>query len=75
MTLQEILEAIDQLTVDEVKQLKTYVVEREASLGSEPQDTDLESMAGLFKANVTDLSVNARRYLREIIQNKHDRTD
>lgn len=75
MTLQEILEAIDQLTTGEMDQVKTYIVEREASLGSEPESNDLESMAGLFQATVTDLSVNARDYLRDIIPHKHDRTD
>lgn len=75
MTLKEILEAIDQLTVDEMEQIKNHIVERETSLGSEPARTDLESMIGLFDADVTDLSVNARDYLRDIMQNKHDRTD
>ncbi len=75
MTLQDILEAIDQLTVDEIERVKTHIVERESSLGSEPESRALESMAGLFWANVTDLSINARDYLGDIIQNKHDRTD
>ena len=74
MTLQEILEAINQLTIDEMEQVKTHIVERESALGSPPLDNDLESMAGLFEASVTDMSVNARDYLRGIFQEKYDRT-
>ena len=72
MTLQEILEAIDQLPVDEVEQIKAHILAREATLSSEPASNDLESMAGLFQATVTDLSINARDYLRDIFQNKRD---
>ncbi len=74
MTLQEIIEAIDQLTLGEVEQVKAHLLDREAALSSEPQSNDLERMAGLFQAQVTDLSTNARDYLRDILQNKHDRS-
>ncbi len=74
MTLQEILAAIDHLTVEEIEQLRTRIIERESSLASEPESDDLESMVGLFRSNVTDASVNARQYLRDIFLEKHARS-
>jgi hypothetical protein len=56
MTLQEILEAIDHLTYDEMEKVRTRIIERESSLASEPESDDLESMSGLFRSNVTDAS-------------------
>ncbi len=34
MTLQEIFEAIDRLSIGEVEQIKTHILERELSFGS-----------------------------------------
>ena len=64
MTVQEIIEAIDHLTTGELEQIKAHILERESSVGSEPESDDLERMSGLFRAEVTDLSTNARDYLR-----------
>ncbi len=74
MTFQEILEAIDHLTFEEMEQVRTRIVERASSLTSEPESDDLESMLGLFRSDVTDASVNARGYVRQIFQEKRDRT-
>jgi hypothetical protein len=74
MTLQEILEAIDHLTVEELKQVRARIVERESSLASEPESDDLESMSGLFQSNITDASVHARQYLHDIFRDKHARS-
>ncbi len=73
MTLQEILDAIDQLSTDEVDQIKAHLGENPAS-GSEAKSNDLERMSGIFEADVSDLSINAREYLRDIFQNKHERS-
>jgi hypothetical protein len=74
MTLQEILEAIDHLTFEEMEQVRTRIVERESYLASEPESDDLESMLGLFQSTVTGASVHARQYLRDIFQNKPARS-
>jgi hypothetical protein len=74
MTLQEILEAIDHLTVEEMEQVRSRIIERTSSLVSEPESDDLDSMLGLFQSNVTDASVNARRYLHDIFRDKHARS-
>jgi hypothetical protein len=74
MTLQEILEAIEQLTVEEMEQVRKRIVEREISLASEPESDDLESMLGLFRSSVTDASVHARQYLQDIFRDKHTRS-
>ncbi len=71
MTLQDILEAIDQLTVEEMEQVRTRIDERESYLASEPESDDLESMLGLFRSSVTDASVNARQYLRDIFRDRN----
>ncbi len=74
MTLQEILEAIDHLTLEEMDLVRTRIIERESSIASEPESDDLETMSGLFRSDVTDASVHARRYLRDIFQDKHARS-
>ena len=74
MTIQEIIEAIDQLSAAETVQIRAHLLERESTLRSEPVSDDLERMAGLFHSNVTDLSTNARNYLRDIFQNNDDRS-
>ncbi len=74
MTLQDILKAIDQLTIEEMEQVRTHIDERTSYLASEPESDDLESMLGLFRSNVTDASVNARQYLRDIFQDKNARS-
>ncbi len=74
MTLQDILEAIDQLTIEEMEQVRTRIDERESYLASEPESDDLESMLGLFRSNVTDASVNARQYLRDIFRDRNARS-
>ena len=74
MTLQEILKAIDQLTIEEMEQVRTHIVERESSLASEPESDELESMVGLFRSDVTDASIHARQYLHDIFRDKHARS-
>jgi|GEM_PF-1348613 len=64
MTFQEMLEAVGHLTLAECEAL----LDRKS-------DNDLESMAGLFEASMTDLSIHAREYLHVTIQNVHDHTD
>ena len=71
MTLQDILEAIDHLTVEEMEQVRTHIDERESHLASEPESDDLECMLGLFQSSVTDASVNARQYLRDIFRDSN----
>ena len=74
MTLQEILEAIDHLTPEEMEQVRTRIIERESSIASEPESDDPETMSGLFRSSVTDASVHARRYLRDIFRDKNARS-
>jgi hypothetical protein len=74
MTVQEILDAIDHLTAGEVEQIKAHILDRERGSSGEGESSDLERMAGLFIAEVTDLSTNARDYLRDIIQQKYGRS-
>jgi hypothetical protein len=73
MSLQEILEALDYLTIEEMELVRTRIVEREISLSHEPERDDLESMSALFQSDVTDASVQARQYLRDILRDKHAR--
>ncbi len=76
MTLQEIIDAIDQLTIREIEQIKAHIWDRERTPVSDVDESnDLERMSGLFHAEVTDLSTNARDYLRDIFQQKHDRSN
>ncbi len=74
MTLQDILQAIDQLTIEEMEQVRARIDERESYLASEPESDDLESMVGLFRSSVTDASVNARQYLHDIFRDKNARS-
>lgn len=74
MTLQDILEAIDHLTIEEMEQVRTRIDAREFHLASEPESDDLGSMLGLFRSNVTDASVNARQYLRDIFRDRNVRS-
>ena len=73
MTLKEILDAIDQLSPDDMAQVKVHLLLDERQHGSQPTSTDLVSMAGLFQATVDDLSVNARDYFHNIMQAKNHR--
>lgn len=74
MTLQQIIEAIDQLPPDELAQLKAHMVVQDITSTSEPVSNDLERMSGLFHSEVGDVSVHAREYLQDIL-GSHDRSD
>lgn len=79
MTLEQLLDEIDHLSVDERAKVKSHIVELDATdnepplFGTSPLDNDLMSIVGLIDTSVTDLSERSREYLQEIFWNKDAR--